>query len=416
MVLNYLTFIAVALLIGLLSSLLAQKMKVPRLLLLVISGMLFGLIIRSENLNLGLPDLFISGLSTFALILIVFESTARIRFRQLDVASWTAIKLTSATVIFNIVFFVPAIMLVLFGGQTESLFLSLMFAAIMSGTSPDVILSVLGKSKKKIIDTLKLESLFNTPVTVILPLLVVSLSEGFRQGVLSEVGASFIIQITSGIGAGVVVGLIAFKAMRKAYSEAFSPIAVITVAIITYILAENINGSGVLAVTTLGLFFGNLKIEHKVSLLEFESLFSDLLRIIIFVLFGFLVVLPSRWLFFIQTILLFIAYTLIRLLGTTLSSRQSTWKESVFIALIGAKGIPVVVVTFTLIALNIAGFNVLVPYILAFVLLSMIVSTVAARFSKFFLGVEIEEGKQAMPVPKERAESQKKSKAKKKRK
>jgi cell volume regulation protein A len=397
MVLEGLTFIGVALLIGLLSSLIAKRLRLPEVLVLVFVGIVFGAIIRLESIKLSLPHEFITGLSIFTLILIIFESTAKIRFTELDIASMWALKLTGLTIALNLLFFAPAVWIFLFGGKADLLFMSFLFAAIMSGTSADVVLSILGNCKRKIIEVLKLESVVNTPLTIIIPLIVVSIMQGVGVQLVSDFIIKFIIQITSGIGAGVVVGLIVFKAMRTAYSETFSPIAVITAAVITYILAENIGGDGVLAVTTLGLFFGNLYIKQKISLLEFESLFSALLRILIFIIIGFLIEIPLSIWFFAQILILLAIYTVIRLIAVAFLSRNLSWKEVTYMALSAPKGITVVVITLAVLAKDLAGFNQIVPYILGFVLLSMILATAAGRFSKFFLGIELEQ-----PVPKKR--------------
>jgi len=236
MVLVELTFIGVALLIGLLSSLLAERFLLPKVLLLVIVGILFGAIIRAENLILGLPHEFISGISIFTLILIIFESTSKIRFRELDIASISALKLTGITTLLNLILFAPVVLFILYEGNTQFIFMSILFAAIMSGTSPDVVLSILGVCRRKIVEVLKLESVINTPLTIIIPILVINIMRGYKLNFVSNFVVQFIIQITSGVGAGVVVGLIVFKAMRKAYSEIFSPIAVIAAALGTYIL------------------------------------------------------------------------------------------------------------------------------------------------------------------------------------
>ena len=393
MVLTELTFIGIALLIGLLSSLIAERFCLPKTLLLVIVGILFGMVIRAENLAIGLPSELIAGISIFTLILIIFESTAKIRFRELDIASISALRLTAVTIIMNLFLFTPVALFVLYGGNLNFIFMSILFAAIMGGTAADVVLSILGTCKRKIIEMLKLESVVNTPLTVIIPLLVINVMQGSEIAIFSDFAVRFVIQVTSGIGAGVVVGLILFKAMSKVYSEQFSPIAVITAAIITYILAENIGGDGVLAVTTLGLFFGNLYIKQKVSILEFESLFSNLLRILIFIITGVLIELPLSINFFMKILILFIFYTLIRFAAIMLFAKEAALKENIFLAFTAPKGITVVVVTLTIIAMNITNFAMLVTYILGLILLSMVTATIAARYSKFFLGVEIEEPK-----------------------
>jgi cell volume regulation protein A len=393
MVLTELTFIGVALLIGLLSSIVAEKLYLPKVLLLVIVGIFFGIIIRVENIPLGLPNDFIAGISIFTLILIIFESTAKIRFRELDVASISALKLTGVTVLLNIVLFTPAVLFILYSGNINFIFMSILFAAIMAGTSPDVVLSILGSCRRRIVEVLKLESVINTPLTIIIPVLIINIMQGVKLNLVSDFVIQFVIQITSGVGAGVVVGLIVFKAMRVAYSETLSPIAVIASALVTYILAENIGGDGILAVTTLGLFFGNLYIKQKISLLEFESLFSSLLRILIFIIVGVLIELPFNLYFFIQIIGLYICYSLVRFVAVVLFSTNHSIKENVFMSLCAPKGITVVVITLTIIAMNIPGFNNIITYILGLILFSMIAGTITARHSKFFLGVEIEEEK-----------------------
>ena len=52
---------------------------------------------------------------------------------------------------------------------------------------------------------------------------------------------------------------------KKQYSEILSPVTLIASTILTYILAEELGGNGVLAVTTLGLFFGNVYIKRKLT-------------------------------------------------------------------------------------------------------------------------------------------------------
>ena len=59
-----------------------------------------------------------------------------------------------------------------------------------------------------------------------------------------------------------------------------------TAAILSFILAENLGGNGVLAVTTMGLFVGNMIVKEKGSITEFASLFSLMLELLVFVLLG----------------------------------------------------------------------------------------------------------------------------------
>ena len=105
-----------------------------------------------------------------------------------------------------------------------------------------VILSILKETKHKIIELLKIESIINTPITVLLPFIMLDFIQSVDVQVslqtLSTQIVPFLQQIVTGIGAGLLVGLIIFKLMRKAYSERYSPIAIIVAALLTYLLAE----------------------------------------------------------------------------------------------------------------------------------------------------------------------------------
>lgn len=401
MVLSELTFLAIILLIGLLSAILAKRLKVPSVLFLVIVGVAFGIYMQIENLALSLPTKFISGLGLFTLILVVFESTAQIRFKELDRASLFSLKMTFSTVIFNFIALSFFTWLIVFRMNTEFLFLSILFAALMCGTAPDIILSLLGASKLKIIRYLEIESIINTPLTVILPFLIIDLQRGISAGFMSSFAGDVLLKVTSGLGAGLLLGLIIFKVMRKQYSERYSPIAIITAALLSYVLAENIGGSGIIAVTTLGLFFGNLDFKQKYSLLQFESVLSTLLRVLIFVLLGVIIKLPLSFNFLWTSLLLFGIYLLTRYFAISIVAPHLPTAHRIFMGLTASKGLAVVVVTFIL-AAAISGFEPILDYILAFILYSLILSSIVVWLSPRLIGEKIKEEKmlQIKPKPK----------------
>ncbi|MBW2987361.1 cation:proton antiporter [Candidatus Woesearchaeota archaeon] len=386
-----LTFIAVALLIGLLSSIAARKLKIPDVLLLVAVGIGFGVYLGIEKLELALPITLISGLGLFTLVLLVFESTAQIRFKELDWVSYSALKITFITVVFNFVILSFAALVIIFGFKLEYLFLSVLFGALMCGTAPDVILSLLGDAKHKILRLLSIESIINTPLTVLLPLIIVDLQAGPTFAVFTGFTGGLMLKLTAGLGSGLLIGLIVFKIMRKQYSETYSPIAVIAAALLSFVLAENIGGNGIIAVTTLGLFFGNLEIKQKVSLLQFESVLSTLLKVLIFVLIGVIIKFPTTPVFFIKSITLFIIYLAVRYLAIKVAAKREPVLTRLFMTLTASKGLAVVVVTFIL-ASTISGFEPILHYILAFVLYSLIVSSFAVWFSGYF-GIDIKHRK-----------------------
>ena len=384
--LSQISVIAIVLLIGLITAIIAKRIGIPDILLLILGGIGLGSFVRFERLGISLPHEFIAGLGIFALILIVFESTAQIRFRELNSISAEALKVTFIS--FLVIAFGLSVVAwgILFGFQLKQLLVAVIFGIVMADTSPDVVLSLMGKTRDRIMNILKIESILNTPLVVLLPLLIVGISSEFAGGLISDFLTRLLLNIISGLGTGIFVGLIVFKAMRSKYSEMYSPLAVIVAAVVSYALAEQLGGNGIIAVTTLGVFFGNLDIKRKISLLQFESVLTTLLRVLIFVLVGLVIPLPISFSFFIQTLLLVLAYLVLRYSAIHFAEKKLSSKQKLFMTCAAAKGLPVIIVTFIL-ATVIGGFEVILPYILLFVLYMLVIASVTMMLSKKKKGI-----------------------------
>ena len=166
----------------------------------------------------------------------------------------------------------------------------------------------------------------------------------------------------------------------------------ITAALLAYIIAENLKGNGVLAVTSMGLLFGNVYLKQKIQLQEFSLVFSNSLEIMVFILVGLIVKIPFQVDFFVKSLALFLIYLIIRYFAIAISLRKLkfNFKEKVFMALNAQKGIAVAVVAFSLANLNIEGMQVILNLILAFMLYSIVLSTIIIRFSKLFVNMGAE--------------------------
>ncbi len=312
-VLLYLTYLAIILLVGLLTSIVSQKFRIPNILLLLLIGIGFGRVKYDGGPLIHFPQVFLTGISILALVMIVFDSASRFKLKRVDYFSLHTLWLSVVFLIFNLIFLTIFVTLIF---DVKSIFLALIFAALMSGTSPAVVLSMFKNFSNKVFSFLELEALLNTPLVVLLPFIILDLMEKLKDElIISTFIKQFVPllqQFVVGIGSGVLIGLIMFKFMRKKYSVVLSPLAVITSALLAYIIAENLGGNGVLAVTSMGLLFGNVYVKQKFQLKEFASVFSNSLEILVFVLIGLIVVIPFTFQFFIKSIILFVLYLLIR--------------------------------------------------------------------------------------------------------
>lgn len=149
-----------------------------------------------------------------------------------------------------------------------------LLAIIIYGIDPAITLTTIGKTKTRITDILEIESIINTPLTLIIAILLIRFMVEGKSGTFSEHIILFLQQIFVPIGVGISLGFIIVMILKNNYFEEISHLMIITSAVISYVLSEIMQGSGVLAVTTFGLVFGNYKFRHKLEFEKFASIFA----------------------------------------------------------------------------------------------------------------------------------------------
>ncbi|MBR9703464.1 hypothetical protein GOV10_05465, partial [Candidatus Woesearchaeota archaeon] len=200
----------------------------------------------------------------------------------------------------------------------------------------------------------------------------------------------FLLQIIVGIGTGVFIGAIVFKAMRTWYSESLSPVAVISAALLAYITAENLGGNGVLAVAVLGLLFGNTYVKQKGTLQEFSNITAYSLQILVFIIIGISISLSQDLLFWFASFAILATVLLSRFAVLYISNKEFKLRERIFMTLNLPKGIAVAVVAFTLSLQALEGFTLILNLMIIIMVYTLIISSITDRFGKFFLRFEIQ--------------------------
>lgn len=407
----YIVYIAIILLVGLVCSYISKKLKISNVLLLILAGMGLQYVTYEGQRLMVFPTSFLSTISIFALAMIVFDASSRLKLKEFDTFSTKALKVSLVFLVFNIIFLTISTKFIF---QIKSILMVMIFATLMSGTSVSAVLTMLRGKANKVAEMLKIESIVNTPLVILLPFIILdimgrtvlapklSISTVFIQ----QLGP-FLLQFIVGIGTGILVGLITTRFFRKKYSKTLSPLGLLAAVLLTYGLAEMLKGNGVLAITVFGLFFGNMFIKEKAQLHEFSTTFAEFLEIFIFVLIGLVLTIPFDKIFIINALILFAIYLCIRFISILISFKkyEFTLKEKVFMALNVQKGIAVATVAVGLISYNITyialisgveksaampfmeilGANEILNLILAFMLFSIILSTVVMKFSNFFV-------------------------------
>lgn len=224
-------------------------------------------------------------LRTLALVLIVFTGAFNLRFSELKKVSDVSIKLAFLVVVLN------TIVLGIIAKFIFSLGIvpALLIGAIISGTDVSVVVTFEDVLKKhaNILTTLKMESIINSPLSVLIPFLFLDFLRS-APGAVLEPGiylSKFWLMIVAGVGGGLVIGLAVTKILDRMLKE-YTSLLIFSLALLTYGLVEAVGGSGMLAAAVSGCIIGNTAFAHKKAAKEFHSEISDMLRIAIYTLLG----------------------------------------------------------------------------------------------------------------------------------
>jgi cell volume regulation protein A len=291
------TYFAFLLGFGVIVANLMKKRKIPDVFFLLLLGLVLGPTVFMNPLvqqyvNLTLVDVSAMGaipdfLRTLAIILIVFVAMFNLRLSVFKKFSNVSINLAIVGVIFNTAF-AGLIAHLIFGLNP---IYALLLGAAISGTGTGVILTFkdsLAKYKNSL-TVINVESVFNSPFAAVFLLLflgMVTMEPGALFQPLAYAGQLWLM-IVAGVGTGIVVGFAVSKLMKRMLSE-YSSLILFAIALITYALAENVGGSGILAVAVCGIVAGNFGFPEKEreEVNRFDDQFSEMLRISIFTLLG----------------------------------------------------------------------------------------------------------------------------------
>jgi len=378
-----LTFLAVILLLGTLGSFIAIKLRVSNVFFLVFIGML----LRIFNIG-DFPKEGIIIVTAIGLIMIVFITSVKFRIKKLLKYFHYILKLCSIYFILTITLLSVA---AYFLFDLKFFVLVLLFSSLVHCIDPSIILTILGDKKGKISEILKIESLINTPLTIIASLTFLNLLLIGGELSYAQISSSLwplLKQFIYAVIVGLIFGFLVVSVLKKSNLGNLNYMIVITSAIVTYALTEYIRGSGILAVTIFGLIFGNYHLKKKLEYEKFVSIFSNALEIVIFVLLGMVIIIPADDVLIIKGTLLFLIYLLIRFVSIQLSVREFRLKEKIFMSLNVPKGIDVAVIILMIISgayLDIGGVRTVLNICLLFILYSIILSTIVTRFAPYFL-------------------------------
>ena len=393
--LTILTVFTLLVLLGLLITWFSNKIKISNVLLLILTGLLVGNLVQRAGIIAFSGDALVT-IAIISLVIIIFDGSSKFTSKSLNETGFQSLKVIGWFILFNILLLSPFVAVFFFEEFNLSYLLyGVIFAIIMGATDPATLFSMFKSKSNRVVEFLKVEAVLNTPITILLPFLFLDLIGyvGTTFELFEFYAIAFFNQIIIGIGAGVSTGIVFFKAMKHFYSEQISPLAIICSALIAYILAENLGGSGVLSVAVLGFVFGSVYITHKELLAGFSSMLSNSLEILVFLLLGFIIQIELSFVYFLKSILIFGLLLISRHLAIKLSLKDFNVKEQLFMTLSMPKGLGTAVLVFSLSVMEIAALSVVNNLVVVVMIYSLILSTAVNYYSKNFIRVTLDPNK-----------------------
>jgi cell volume regulation protein A len=274
---------------GILGALLADRMRIPGLLIFLALGMLAG----SEGIGgIEFNDTELARtLGTIALVLILFEGGLTAGWSEVRPVLGTAASL--ATVGTGVTAGVAG--LAAHWIFDLSVLEGMLVGAAIAATDSAAIFAVLRRStlEKGLARSLEGESGMNDPVAL---LLVIGFIEWIQQPGygIADMAGLLLLKLAIGVAVGLAIGRIAVAALDRVRlpTDGIYPVATIAIAGLAYGLAEVAHGSGLLATYLTALALGSARIPAKRTIVAFHEGVGWVSQIGLFILLG-LLVLPS---------------------------------------------------------------------------------------------------------------------------
>ncbi len=228
---------------------------------------------------------------------LLFAGALHVDFSALASRKW-AISLMATGGVLMSTFIVGASMwyvLQLFGIAIPFMW-ALVFGALISPTDPVAVLGILKTIKvpKRLEAIIAGESLFNDGVGVVIFTIVLALALRGEQATLELAGVVglFVSEALGGVVLGMVVGYLAYRALRTIDEYILEVIISLALVMVTYAIALRAHLSGPIAVVVAGLFIGNHGVRFAMSektrerLFDFWELIDEILNSVLFLLIG----------------------------------------------------------------------------------------------------------------------------------
>ena len=348
-----LLWVAVLIFVSAVSSKLSDRFAIPTLLLFLVIGMLAG----SEGIG-GLHfdnAQLAKSIGVIALIFIIFSGGLDTNWKDTRAVAWPGVALSTLGVLLTAVITGLCAVYILKFSFLEGMLLG----SIVSSTDAAAVFSILRSKrislKQPLKPLLEFESGSNDPMAVFLTVSFISILTLKNMSIVSLIPRFFL-----DMGMGALIGylmarfIVFFINRLKLYYEGLYPVIMISLVLLTYVIAVFLKGNGILAVYLAGLMLGQAEFPNKRMIVRFHDGLAWLMQIAMFVTLGLLVfpshIVPLIGAGLLLTLLLMVVARPVSVFLCLLPFKISTRKKAM-IAWVGLRGsVPIILATFPFMA------------------------------------------------------------------
>jgi hypothetical protein len=333
---------------------------------LLLLGMAITVAAAIGNNNLVIIGLPIDSLAILILIILVFELSIRLNPNNI-IPGKRNIKLFASMLLANSIILGLVSIFLLKASPGEATIFAIMMTSV----------------EYFIVEDIREEGDFSNPlITIIIFILIhfFNLKDNVIYNLMNLMQYLFM-----GLAMGIALSIIIIKCINNRKITWIDEIGMIASVITAYIFSEYLGGSGLIAVMTIGIVFGNSFVKKQSNIQSFSPFVLKTLEILIYVFLGYVVAssTPTLRLMFDSiagALALYIIYAIIRFVIIYLNNKHYSLKNIILLTF-APKGM-----VFAIIALALYSYGIISTILLItsfiILLISLALSTIAEHFEK----------------------------------
>jgi len=251
---HILGFLGILFIIGFIGDYLFKKISFPDILVLLGLGYVAGPVLHIVDPAWVAPAAPI--IANLSLVVILFNGGLGLEFSQARATAPRAIALALVGIVASMIAAAAFVYYVL----DWELMNSLLLGAIVGGTSPAIVMPLIGRAKvsPETSSLLHIESALNGALVIVIALVILEVMTAGATGNIGPVIAKAIgMRFLIGLGIGGAAGFAWLWVMTFIEGELYDDILTLAVLFLLYLAVESLQGSGAIFALVFGLILGN---------------------------------------------------------------------------------------------------------------------------------------------------------------